>query len=108
MSLLDTGPQTVTVYVEVETTDDYGNRIKAPNLATPLTVRGRWQSSTAEEASDLGQQQHTVFRFISRTFPAGPYGRVAFEGDDYDIVGDPRPRRGSATTQHFTTYLKRR
>ena len=109
MSLLDNGPQEVTVYPEAvdPVEDDYGNEIVEPS-ETGVVVRGRWQASTAEEAADLGQQQDTVYRFISRTFPAGPYGRVTFEGDDWDILGAPRHRRGSPQTQHFTTYLKRR
>ena len=108
MSLLDTGREVVLVYVEVETTDELGNKIMTPDFDNPIAVNGRWQSSTAEETADLGQQEQTVYRFISRTFPAGAFGRVDFEGDEWDIIGAPRHRRGSSTTQHFTTYLKKR
>lgn len=109
MSLLDNGPQEVTVYAEDATvdTDEYENEIEVPS-ATAIIVRGRWQTSTAEEAADLGQQEQTVYRFISRAFPSGPYGRVVFEGDDYDILARPKHRRGSTTTEHYTTFLKRR
>ena len=109
MSLLDNGPDEVTVYAEdaAVSTDEYENEIEVPS-ATGVIIRGRWQTSTAEEASDLGQQEDTVYRFISRVFPSGPYGQVTFEGDDYDVLARPKHRRGSATTNHFTTFLKRR
>lgn len=108
MSLLDSGPDVITVYVEATGTDEYGNTVKSPNLAVPVTVRGRWQPSTFDEAATLGQEQDTVYRFISRDFPAGPYGRVDFDGDSWDVLGAPKRHRGSNATRHYTAYLKRR
>lgn len=109
MSLLDNGPDLLAVYPEatVEDVDEYGNRLLVPD-PTPVLVNGRWQPSTFDEAVALGQAQDTVFRFISREFPAGPYGRARFEDQDYDVIGQPKPHRGSSTTRHFTAYLKRR
>jgi hypothetical protein len=107
MSLLDNGPDLVTVYVEQLTTDDYGNDILAPD-DTPVLVRGRWQPSTFEEAAELGQEQDTVYRFVAREFPAGPYGRVVFDDQSWDVLGAPKRHRGSTVTRHFTAYLKRR
>lgn len=107
MSLLDYGPDVVTVFVEAEVVDDYGNRVKVPS-ATGVTVRGRWQPSTSEESADLGQQAHPVYRFVSRTFPGGPFARVEFDAESWDVIGVPREHRGSYRTQHVTTYLKQR
>lgn len=107
MSLLDLGPDIVSVYPEVESTDDYGNRVMVPS-ESPVTVRGRWQASTSDEAADEGQQTNTFYRFICRDFPAGPYARVEFDGSDWDVVGDPKIHRGSAMTRHATVRLKER
>lgn len=107
MSLLDVGPDVVTVYAEVESTDDYGNRILGP-AENGVEVRGRWQPSSSDESADLGQQTFTAYRFLCRTFPAGPYGRVVFDGSDWDVVGDPKRHRGSALTSHVTVFLKER
>ena len=108
MSLLDSGPDVITVYPEVETVDEYRNRVLGPDLDNPIEVRGRWQPSTFEEAATLGQTQDTVYRFIAREFPAGPYGRVDFDGDSWDVVGQPKRHRGSNATRHYTAYLKKR
>jgi hypothetical protein len=105
--MLDNGPDTVVVHVEVETTDDYGNRIMAPEVST-TTVRGRWQPSSAEESADLGQQTNTVYRFLCRDFPGGPYASVEYDGIQWDVIAEPRRHRGSSTTRHVTVYLKER
>lgn len=108
MSLLDNGPDVVTVYTDtVVDTDEYGNRIVGPS-ETGVTVRGRWQPSTAEESAELGQQASTVYRFLSRDFPAGPWARVEFDGAEWDVIAQPKRHRGSTTTRHFTTFLKER
>jgi hypothetical protein len=107
VSLLDRGPDEVTVFAEVEETDSYGNRILTAG-PTGVAVRGRWQPSTASETADLGQQTETVYRFITRDFPAGPYGRVVFDNIDWDVIAEPRLHRGSPATRHVTVYLKER
>jgi hypothetical protein len=108
VSLLDKGPDIVTVYPDtVETSDEYGNRILGP-APTGVQVRGRFQPSTADESAALGQQAFTMYRFTCREFPSGPYGRVAFDGSDWDIVGEPKQHRGSSTTRHVTVWLKER
>lgn len=108
MSLLDGGPDEVTVYPDTVTDDDdYGNEIVGPALSG-VTVRGRWQPSTAAESADLGQQTSTIYRFISRDFPAGPYARVEYNGAEWDVLAEPKRHRGSTTTRHVTTFLKER
>lgn len=107
MSLLDGGPQTLEVYVEVESEDAYGNTVMVPS-DTPIEVSGRLQPSSAEESAALGQQTTTVYRFLSRTFPGGPFARVEFGGKSWDVLGDPKHHRGSELTEHFTTWLKER
>lgn len=107
MGLLDNGPDVVNVFVEVESTDAYGNVVMVPS-DTPVTVRGRVQPSTSTESEELGQMVGTVYRFISRAFPANAYGECEFDGKRWDVLGSPREHRGSPATAHVTTYLKAR
>lgn len=107
MSLLDTGTITASVYVEAESTDEYDNKVMAP-AGSAVSVVGRLQPSTSDELSELGQVTDTLYRFISRAFPAGPYGRVVVDGKTWDIVGTPKHHTGSPVTEHFTTMLRRR
>lgn len=105
MSLFTNPPDSVEVYVEVETTDDYGNVVMVPT-DTPIQVSGLWQPSTVDESAALGQESSATYRFLSRTFPGGAYARVVKDGVDYDVVGDPRHQLRIGG--HFTTYLKER
>lgn len=110
MSLLDNGPDVVTLYADTETTTDgYGNVIVVPDTdGAGVSIRGRWQPSTADEDASLGQESTTICRFLCREFPSGPWGRVAFDGDNWDVVGEPREHRGSWATRHVTVYLRKR
>lgn len=107
MSLLDTGPDLVEVYPEVDSVDDYGNPIKVAS-PTPVPVYGRVQPSTSTESFELGQVEAETVRFLSRTFPAGAFAKARHDGRDWDVVGSPRRHRGSPRTAHATTYLRAR
>jgi hypothetical protein len=107
VSLLDLGPDVVTVYPEVESEDEYGNTVMVPS-DEGVSVRGRWQPGTAEESAAEGQETSTTYRFLCRTFPAGPYARVTFDGSDWDVLGEPKHYRGSTLTGHYTVRLKER
>src|SRR5690242_14875329 len=62
VSLLDNGPDTITLYPDTETTtDEYGNDIVGP-ASSGVTIRGRWQPATADESAALGQEAITVYR----------------------------------------------
>lgn len=107
MSLLDGGTITATVYVEVEDTDEYGNTVLVPD-DTGIDVVGRLQPSTSDDEAERGQVVDTRYRFISRTFPGGPYARVEVGGVEWDVVGTPKRHTGSALISHVTTMLKER
>jgi hypothetical protein len=107
MSLLDTGPDVVTVYPEVKTTDSYGNTVWKPS-PTGTPVAGRVQPSTSTESAELGQTVGETVRFLSRDFPAGPFARVEWDDRSWDVLGAPREHRGSPRTAHYTTYLRAR
>ncbi len=106
MSLLD-GPHVVQVYVEVDDVDDDQNPVRVPG-DEPVACRGRMQPAGAEESAAVGVELTTLYRFITRSFPAGASGRVSFDGRDWDVVGEPMRRRDSATTSHDTVLLRAR
>lgn len=104
MSLLTSGPDRLDVFVEIESTDAYGNVVMVPS-PTPVTVRGHMQPSTASESEELGQVVGTTYRFISKAFPGGAFSRAEWDGRVWDVLGDPRKHRKG---HHVTTYLKAR
>jgi hypothetical protein len=107
MSLLDFGTVVAEVYVEEESTDEYRNKVMVP-AEDPIEVPGRLQPSTTNELAEEGQSTDTRYRFISRTFPGGPYARVVVDGETWDVDGTPKHHTGSALTEHYTTILVRR
>lgn len=106
MSLL-TGNLSVTVQVEAETTDEYGNVVRSP-AGEPVTVPCRVQPVAADETDALGQQVRTVYRLIAREWPAGAFARVTWDGVEWDVVGEPRRSRGGPATQHVTVLIRAR
>lgn len=111
MSLLDGGPDELLVYPEVEKDDGYGGTIRVPG-PTPVTVRGRVQPIGTQllgtEDSRDGQELDTRWRFIGRTFPTGPWGKVVFDGREWDLDGEPKRHAGSTRTRHVTVTLRAR
>ncbi|WP_035865969.1 hypothetical protein [Kitasatospora cheerisanensis] len=104
MSLLDGGPDTVTVYPAGPVQPD-GTR--GPEGA-PVVVQCRIQPSTSEEAAQLGYVDVTLYRLLARTLPAGPWSRVVWQGRDWTVVGEPKRHNGSARTRHDTAMIRRR
>lgn len=107
MSLLDGGPDTLTVWAEIEILDDRRNPVRVPG-DTPVTVNGRLQPVSSDETAVEGQQVSTLRRFIARDFPGGPWSKVTGAGRDWDVVGEPAPHNGSARTRHVTVLLRAR
>lgn len=103
MSLLN-GPEALKVHVEVWGWDDLGNPVLLPT-GTPVIVRGQVQPVSAEEATHLGQVATTIYRFIGRSFPAGPWSRVEWDGRDWDVHGEPTRSQGSPHTTNVVAYL---
>jgi hypothetical protein len=107
MSLLDSGPDQLTVEAEVVRTDARRNRVRVPS-GTPVTVQGRLQPFSSDETAVDGQEVLTLYRFICRSFPGGPWASVAGAGRDWDVVGEPAVRTGSSRVAHTTVTLRAR
>lgn len=108
VSLLDDRTtDTLTVTPEVEIVDDRRNPMRVPG-PTSVDVDGRLQPVSAEETAVEGQLVSTLYRFICRDFPAGPWAAVTGGGRDWDVVGEPERRNGSERTRHVTVLLRGR
>lgn len=107
MSLLDRGPDVVQVWPEVAGVDDDGNPMRVP-AANPVTLWMRVQPVSAEEAATLGQGTSTIYRATGRDFPGGAFARVAWDGRDWDVLGEPLRYNGSPRTRHVSVLLKAR
>lgn len=96
VSLLDRGPDTISVYVEESYSDEYGTPHRR-SVDTPITVRCRVQPlSSADDESEVS----TMYRVIARSLPAGPWARIVFDGRDWDVKGDVLRSNGSRATRH--------
>ena len=108
MSLLDHGRHTLLVYPTITETNAWGDEVQVPS-AEPIAVVGSLQPSVSNEQPNLGQVVDTRMRFISRSFPGGPWARVLTEdGREWDVEGEPRVYAQTRAVAHTTVYLKSR
>lgn len=98
--LIDSGPDLVSFYPEVEATDVYGTPHRSPS-PTALVIATQVQRSTAEEAEALGQQAESLWRFsTSRDLPPGAWAGLTVNGRPAEVVGEPQPQGRSRRTRH--------
>lgn len=110
MSLIDGGPEVLQVWPERTIRDARGNYVRQPVKTGPgIAVRGRMQPASSEETATDGQLVSTLWAFIGRVFPAGPWAAVTWDGRDWDVVGEPAVHRGaSPRTSHVSVLLRAR
>lgn len=108
MSLLTSGPETVDVYVDVDTDDGYGATIRVPSN-TPVTVTGCVVSPINSRSSGTASQlATTLYRVVGRGFPEGSWSYLVWRGRQWDVVGEPQIHNGSAATAHVSIRIRSR
>lgn len=107
MSLLDAGQETVLVWPEVDGADGDGNPVKVPS-ASPVRVRGMVQPVSSDESAVTGDAVATIYRLYARSFPAGAYARIEWDGRTWDVDGEPMRHGISASTRHVKVLLRAR
>lgn len=105
MALLD-GDTIVLVYPEVLGVDDYGNETRLPGTV-PIRVSALVQSAALKRPS-LNGATPELLRILCRSFPAGPWGKVTYDGRDWDVLGATKSHQSFVMTAHDTVTLKAR
>ncbi|WP_431980790.1 hypothetical protein [Streptomyces qinglanensis] len=106
MSLLDSGPDMVTVYPTVPVDDGYGGT--EPGPGTPVAVRARVLPATTDESGEPGYLTGTEYRVYARTLPAGPWSRVEWAGATWAVVGEPQCFGGGRRLAHDVATIRKR
>lgn len=111
MSLLDRGlPETATVYPEETVTDSDGNTLTRPSVVG-VVARARIQpaGSPDEDDSLVGFTTEEVYRLrLPRSFPVlGAQSEVEWNGQTYQIDGEPLKYNGSRQTQRVEYTIRR-
>ena len=106
MSLLDNGPDVVTVYPVVNVPDGYGG--SQPGSGDPVRVRARVVPVDSDEDAENGYVAGAVYRVYARRLPTGPWSRVEWAGSVWSVVGEPARFGGSRRIAfHVATIRKR-
>jgi len=107
--MLDEGPETVQLYPAVRHTTGRGNIERVPG-PDPVELEGVWifAEDASESSSSQGQRLLTRYRLRSRQFPAGAWSKITWNGDDYDVVGEPKHIPGSPRLEHWLVTLQAR
>jgi len=108
MSLLDDGPDVVTVTPMVAVPGRAGTVDYQPG--TPVEVSGgRMQQLSADESARIGVTASSSWRWIGRprdstgsriAWPGGPHSTVSWDGREFDQQGEPLVRRASVGVEH--------
>ncbi|UQI46722.1 hypothetical protein M1P56_21395 [Streptomyces sp. HU2014] len=107
MSLLDSGPEVVTVYPEVETDDGYGGTVPGPGA--PVIVRARvTPAGEGETHPEDGYLAGSRYRLYARTLPAGPWSRVEWAGQVWVLAGEPQRFGGGRRLAYQTAVIQKR
>lgn len=106
MSLLDKGPEEITVYPVVRADDGYGGT--QPAAGSPVRLRARVMPVQTEEDAEPGYLTETTYRIYARTLPAGPWSRVEWRGRAWAVVGDVEHYSGSRRTAFDTATIRKR
>lgn len=108
MTLLDQGRDTVTVYQDGEVVDEYGTPRRVPG-AVGVDVPGcRVQPLGSGDGSSFEEGVTRMYKVIARTLPLGPWSRVEWRGDSYDILGEVMLSNGSDRTRHAVAIIRSR
>jgi hypothetical protein len=118
--LLDTGPHTVTVFMEEEVEDSRGNMVRRPVdvgvvvtgcLLTPITSsRGAFPAMDVSQ----GQRVDATWKLMARSAPLGWWSRIDWHrsgGAPADllrltVLGGPLVYGTSRATQHISATLQ--
>lgn len=106
MSLLDSGPEVVTVYPHVIVADSDGNPIVKPST-TGTALAARVQPANSSEIPVDGQQMGSFYIVIARDAPAASWSHCVWRGTKWDVVGEIMRSRGSMVTEHVTWTMRR-
>lgn len=118
--LIDTGPHTVTVYMEEEVTDSRGNKVRRPVdvgvVVTGCLMLPVSSSRGAFPAIDVsqGQRVDATWRFIARVAPLGWWSRLDWTrsgGAPTDllrltVLGGPLVHGASDATRHISATMQ--
>lgn len=108
MSLVDEGTETVQLYPAVRHTTDRGNIDRQPG-ADPVTLTGVWiRQLASSESPARGQALLTRYQLVAAEFPGGAWSKVTWNGDDYDVIGEPAYRTGLGDLDHYVVTLQAR
>jgi hypothetical protein len=111
MSLLDSGPDSITLTPAVWGSDDDGNQRWLPGT-TSVTVWGTVEFSSSTAQSVEGQQVRSQITFITRELPKIPatksyrYAKATWNGRNWHCNADPTFYRRGVATRHVSITLE--
>lgn len=108
MTLIDQGPETVTVYPAVQSLDEDGNPVLVPGTAG-VAVNCWAQPLTSPQLSSGPADRLSTYKLLARSWPGGPYSLIAWRGRNWDVIGEPTYNSGGgAHMQNSTVVIRAR
>lgn len=106
--LFDRGRATIYIYPEIVEFNNRGIPLARP-ADTPVAVRATIVEDRSSNAELPGQVSARVVRCTTRSAPVGPWARVFYDGEDWDVAFPPHVSEGmSKATAHVEFTLRSR
>lgn len=106
--LYDRGRVTMLVYPIVTVTNRRGNKVEIIS-ETPVEIKVTIKEDRSSDAELPGQVSARVLLCQTREAPAGSWGRVEYDGEEWDFAIPPYRSPGmSKSTQHVEFTLRSR
>ncbi len=104
MTLLDRGPESVRVFPSIRQRDDRGNWQRVPG-PDPVPLEHVWIFPAESVESATQQTLLTRFSLLCTEFPGGAWSMVEWNGDEFDVIGDPAPVKSPTGRATNTTVV---
>lgn len=99
VTLLDSGPDEIQWFAEVEVEDDYGTPVRQPSPTPTAQFTCQVQRVSSEEAAELGQSRDKVYSFQTSRAISGASSGLTVNGRPCEVIGEPLAQGRSPRTR---------
>lgn len=109
--LVDTGPEELLVFPQVDVIDARGVFMAQPDMEHPVRLMVTVSTDRQSDAELDGQVNNKIIKVITRSAPVDSWARIHFRGEAWDLASPPAIVAGSRfskAVRHVSFILRSR
>lgn len=106
MSLLDSGPDVIEWFAEVDSTDSYGTPLRKPSATPTERFTAQVQRASGDEASELGQSTTETYTFQTSRDLSGADSGLTVNGESCEVLRPPLRQGRSPRTASTKVWFQ--